>query len=258
MRQLIYLSIVTISFGCLLSSCQSADSANKDSIEQVVETEEEKVYESLQAKLNERKVAFNAKASPEKKALYTEGIEAVVNSGIVESAKQKGDKYSNFSLTNAEGKNIELKNLLEQGHVILTWYRGGWCPYCNLTLARMQEELPAFRALGAQLVALTPELPDSSLSTKDKHNLQFEVLSDVGNEVAKEYGIVFKLIDGVAESYQNSFNLHKYNGDKSAELPLAATYVIDRNGIIQYAFLDADYRNRAEPSEIVLALQQLK
>jgi peroxiredoxin len=94
-------------------------------------------------------------------------------------------------------------------------------------------------------LALTPELPDRSISTTEKHQLQFEVLSDVGNKVAKQYGIVFKLTDAVAEVYQEGFDLHGFNGDESDELPLAATYVIDQNGVCLYV-LDAEYTNRAE------------
>jgi len=126
-----------------------------------------------------------------------------------------------------------------------------------MTLHKLQEELPDFKATGANLLALTPELPDKSISTKEKHQLEFEVLSDLGNKIAHEYGIVFKLIPDVADIYQKGFDMHGHNGDESDELPLAATYIIDENGVIQYAFLDAEYRNRAEPSEILAVLRQL-
>ncbi len=212
----------------------------------------------LQEVLDERKAIFEKKAPTELKQVYTEGINAVVQSGILENAKQIGDQAPEFTLSNALGKQVSLSDYLKKGPVVLTWYRGGWCPYCNLTLHRLQEELPNFKAEGASLLALTPELPDKSISTAEKHELQFEVLSDVGNVVARDYGIVFKLTDEVAENYQKNFDLHAYNGDASDELPLAATYVIDTNGVIRYAFLDAEYRNRAEPAEILEALKSLK
>lgn len=101
---------------------------------------------------------------------------------------------------------------------------------------------------------MTPELPDESISSSEKHDLEFEVLSDVGNKVAKEYGIVFKLTDEVAEMYNQSFELNNHNGDESNELPLAVTYIINQEGEIVYAFLDADYRNRAEPFELTAFL----
>ena len=127
-----------------------------------------------------------------------------------------------------------------------------------MTLHYLQEQLPMIQLKGANLLALTPELPDKSMSTAEKHQLQFEVLSDLGNKVAKDYGIVFKLTDDVATSYQKGFNLHGYNGDESNELPLAATYVINQDGAIVYTFLDAEYRNRAEVSEIFKALDSLQ
>lgn len=127
-----------------------------------------------------------------------------------------------------------------------------------MTLHYLQEELSDIQLKGANLLALTPELPDKSMSTTDKHQLQFEVLSDVGNKVAKEYGIVFKLTDAVADSYQKGFDLHGFNGDESDELPLAATYVIAQDGTIVYTFLDAEYRNRAEAADILAAVDSIK
>ncbi len=214
-------------------------------------------YLPLQQTLDAKKAAFEAHATDEKKRIYAEGIEAVQNSGVLSAAKQVGDTAVNFILRNANGTAVELDQLLLKGPVVLTWYRGGWCPYCNLTLHRLQEELPKFKAAGATLVALSPELPDSSLSTSDRHALQFEVLSDPGNAVARSYGVVHKLTAPVAESYQASFDLHAYDGDTSDELPLPATYVIGTDKVITYAFLNADYRNRAEPRDILKALQRM-
>jgi peroxiredoxin len=213
---------------------------------------------TLQKKLDQKKADFNAKAPAEKKRIYQEGIDAVVATGILEKAIQVGDTAPDFTLKNALGEKVSLYNQLKKGAVILTWYRGGWCPYCNITLHELQQELPNFKAAGAHLLALTPEVPDQSISTAEKHELEFEVLSDVGNVVGKNYGIVYTLTPEVAEIYQAAFGLHQYNGDTSNELPLAATYVIDENGVVQYAFLDAEYRNRAEPSEILEAVKKIK
>lgn len=116
--------------------------------------------------------------------------------------------------------------------------------------------MPNFKAEGANLIALTSELPDESISTSEKHDLEFEVLSDVGNKVAQKYGIVFQLTDQVANMYNQSFDLNAHNGDQSNELPLAATFIIDQNGEIIYAFLDEDYRNRAEPADIISFLKK--
>lgn len=214
--------------------------------------------DSLQSILDARKAQWAEKAPESTKKAYDEGITDVIQKGVLAQAKQLGDQAPDFSLPNATGKSVRLADLLQKGPVILTWYRGGWCPYCNLTLRRLQDELARFQAAGANLLALTPELPDKSLSTQEKHELSFEVLSDLHNVIAKEYGVVFSLTPELAEMYQNAFDLHGYNGDETNELPLAATYVIDRSGTIRYAFLDAEYRHRAEPEDLLQVLAQLK
>lgn len=214
-----------------------------------------KNIKTLKEQLDETREAFGQKADDYTQRVFDEGIEAVIQNGIYKQAKDVGDRAPDFNLKNAVGKSVKLKDYLGQGKVVLTWYRGGWCPYCNLTLRALHNELPNFKANGAALIALTPELPDKSLSTAQKHSLGFEVLSDVGNAVAREYGIVFKLTQEVADIYQSAFDLHGYNGDESDELPLAATYVINEQGEIIYAFLDAEYRNRAEPSAITRVLK---
>lgn len=211
----------------------------------------------LQETLNKARFAWETKAPETIKEIYAEGINDVIRQDVVLNAKKNGDTAPNFILTNATGKAVELNDYLKKGPVVLTWYRGGWCPYCNMTLHHLQEQLPNIQLKGASLLALTPELPDKSMSTAEKHELQFEVLSDVGNTVAREYGIVFKLTDDVADSYQKGFDLHGYNGDESDELPLAATYVINQNGTIIYTFLDAEYRNRAESKDILAALDSI-
>lgn len=225
------------------------------------ETNEVETFETaaspLADLLNDKKTDFLAKADSAKIADYDAGLKAVEESGILASALNVNDQAIDFSLKNQEGETVNLKELLENGPVVLTWYRGGWRPYCNITLAFLQEKLPEFELAGARLVAITPELPDSSLSTAEKHELQFDILSDVGNKVAKQYGLVFKLTDAVAKRYRSGFDLHAYNGDDSNELPLAATYIIDSEGKIRYAFLDADYRNRAEPDELLRILGEL-
>ena len=213
--------------------------------------------EPLQLQLDTKRAEFERTAPEEKQRIYAEGIAAVEASGVVLHARNVGDQAPDFELTNAIGESVRLSDQLAEGPVVLTWYRGGWCPYCNMTLRALQGALAAIRGAGARLIALTPELPDRSLSTAEKHALSFHVLSDLGNHVAREYGIVFALTAEVAAIYQASFGLHEFNGDQSNELPLAATYVIDSSGVIRWAFLDAEYRNRAEPAKIVEVLKTL-
>lgn len=213
---------------------------------------------SLQAQLEGRSEASQSKATTENIKIAEDGINTIFSSGIMSRAKHSGDAAPDFTLFNATGIRVTLSEMLKESPVVLTWYRGGWCPYCNITLKYLQGKLGEIKAEGGTLIALTPESPDHSLSLREKHQLQFEILSDTGNNVARDYGIVYKLSDDVAKAYQEGFDLHAYNGDESHELPLAATYVIDQDGMIRYTFLSADYKKRAEPTDILAALKQLK
>lgn len=215
--------------------------------------------QTLESQLQAKQQASAAKSDPGTKKAYAAGIQAVKESGIEKQAVQVGQKAPDFMLKNAKGEDVALSEFLKSGPVVLTWYRGGWCPYCNLTLAALQKALPDIKAAGAQLVALTPELPDKSLTTIEKNALKFQVLTDLNHEVAKRYGIAFELTPDVASRYKKHFDLRAYNGTSAGDttLPLAATYIIDRDGVVRYAFLDADYRKRAEPAEIVAFLQKM-
>lgn len=212
---------------------------------------------SLQAQLDERRAAFSQMASDEMKAAFEQGVEEVGESGVMESAMKVGDKAPGFTLPNHAGEPVSLADLLKDGPVVLTWYRGGWCPYCNIQLQAYQEAMPEWEKHGAQLVAVSPETPDNAEDTVDKGELRFTVLSDAGNEVARKYGVVYTLPQVVLDQFDGRIDLAKYNGDDKNELPLAVTYVIDTDGVIRYAFLDKDYRKRAEPAAITEALGAL-
>ena len=216
--------------------------------------------DSLQETIDARKAENRAKAPTEKLADYAAGIEAVAKSGIVETAATVGDVAPDFTLTDSNGTAVTLSDELEKGPVVLTWYRGGWCPYCNIQLAAYQQILPQIEELGAQLIAVSPELPDKSHSTVEKNQLKFTVLSDINLKVAEEYGLVFELTPEVEKHYANSFSIKEYYGEEAStrELPLAATYVINPTGKIVWSFLDADYTKRAEPRDIISALDAIE
>lgn len=168
-----------------------------------------------------------------------------------------GDKAPLFSLKNHLGKTVELRSLLGKGKVIISFYRGEWCAYCNLEIKALQDRLSDFQTLGASLIAITPESADHSLSIVKKHQLKFPVLTDLGSIVAKTYKLVFELSEEANTIYEK-FGIHveKRNADHSRTLPVPATFVIGEDRIIKYAFVDADYSNRAEPEEIVAVLKQ--
>ena len=187
---------------------------------------------------------------------YEEGVAQVKGLGTVEKALKVGDKAPDFELPDGSGNKVKLSKMLETGPVVVTWYRGGWCPYCNIALMGFQEALPEIKAQGASLVAISPETPDNTMKTSEMDKLGFEVLSDKANKVAHAYGVAYKMPPAISGMMKD--RLAKQNGDDSNELPLGATYVIDRSGVIRYAFVDHDYRKRAEPSAVVAALKALK
>ncbi|MEL6398289.1 MAG: peroxiredoxin-like family protein [Cyanobacteria bacterium J06607_6] len=178
--------------------------------------------------------------------------------GIEDQSLKVGDAIPPVTLPNALGKSVAVPDLLKAGPVVIAFYRGGWCPYCNMELRALQQALPAIKAQGAQLVAIAPETPDNSLSTQEKNDLSFEVLSDVGNQVARAFGLVFTLPEYLRPLYQSfGIDLAAYNGDSSFELPVPATYVVDTTGNIVHAFVNVDYTQREDPENIVAALQQI-
>lgn len=180
-----------------------------------------------------------------------EGIEQA-KASTLHTAKTIGDHAPDFELPNALGETITLRERLKHNKVIIIWYRGSWCPYCNLALRAYQQQLDAYRAAGAELIAISPEKPDGSISLTEKHALQFQVLSDKDNSVARKFGITFTLSKLLTFLYRfGGANLAQANKNTSRELPLSAAYVINRDGIIEYAFLEADYKKRADPVEIL-------
>jgi len=213
---------------------------------------------SLEKQLEAKKEGFAETAPQEIQNLYAQGVKDVAATGIEARALGVGDKAPDFTLPEARGETVRLYDLLEEGPVVLTWYRGGWCPYCNLELAAYQQMLDEFEAAGVQLVAISPELPDKSLTTAEKQELSFKVLSDTGNKAARKYNIVFELPKPIAENYSGFFDFEEVYGDTSHELPLPATYVVDRDGIIRYAFAKADYTLRAEPSKVLAIVKSLE
>ena len=215
---------------------------------------------TLKDQLEARKSEFGKMAPDSVKEAYEKGVLSVVEAAVVKKAKQVREVAPDFTLKDAQGQPVSLKSLTAKGPVVLVWYRGGWCPYCNLTVRALQKALPQIQAAGAQLVALTPELPDKAAATAQKAELTFPVLTDLNHEVAKAYGTTFELTPEVARIYGEKFNLLSFNGKAAGDttLPLAATYIIDQTGVIRWAFLDADYRKRAEPADIVTFLKGMK
>ena len=214
---------------------------------------------SLSDRIGETIESFMS-ALPEDEALIVGGsFEKLYASQIAENAIIAGDIAPNFTLPNITGDPVSLYEVLNSGPVVLSFYRGGWCPFCNLELQALQAQLSEFRALGANLIGVSPETPDTSLSAIDKHQLEFEVLSDIGNITARQYGLLFTVYEEMRPLYLKwGLDVPASNGDDSWELPVPATYVIDTDSVVRAAHVDKDYTRRMEPAQILATLRELK
>ncbi len=214
---------------------------------------------TLKVELDAFRSSFMSNAPAEVREAMTRADMELAASGIARRAIKAGDLAPDIRLPDARGGQVRLRELLAKGPVVVSFYRGGWCPYCNLELRALQNALPAIRQLGAELVAISPQTPDESLSTAEKSELAFAVLSDTGSATAKAYGIAFDLAEELRPIYTRfGHSLPDKNGDDSWVLPIPATYVIDTKGVVVLAFVDVDYRNRLEPAEILSALGCLR
>ena len=211
---------------------------------------------TLADKLNVVTENFANSVDPQYVQAFEDFIYVLKKSGVENSALKVGDTAPGFELKNALGRRVSLSDALKNGPVILTWYRGGWCPYCNLALHELQTFLQQFKSAGASLIALSPERPDKSLTLQEKHHLEFEVLTDLDNKIAKKYGGVHALSTEVRD-YYNSKKVFEFYPSELYEFPIPATYIIDQNYKVRYAFVDADFRKRAEPSDILHALRAI-
>ena len=213
----------------------------------------------LDQQLADFKAEFLRTAPAGRATLYEAKIEELRSSFALKAAVGVGAIAPAFRLPDVKGHPVSLADLLRRGPVVVTFYRGGWCPYCNIQLRAYQAVLPQIAALGARLVAISPQLPDQSLSTAQANELTFEVLSDVGNHAARRFGLVYALPDELRAALRsNNKALPGINGDESWELPLPATYVIARDGRIALAYIEVDYRKRLEPEAILDALRSLQ
>ncbi|MUH38277.1 AhpC/TSA family protein [Zobellia amurskyensis] len=209
--------------------------------------------------LTDAKIESGRQANPE----FMKGVDQ-----IIEQAKsfQEGgnaikiaQKAPKFQLPNPEGKLIALDTLLEKGPVVITFYRGNWCPYCNLQLRALQARLEEIHALGATLVAISPQVPDGSLTKDEISTMDFTVLSDQDAKVATQYGVAWQVPEFLAEHMRvdRKLDLEKINNGNGNVLPIPATFILGQDGVVTWRYVNVDYRTRSEPDEIIEALKNL-
>lgn len=205
------------------------------------------------------KIAQSRNANPE----FMKQVDALMDKAKAfeqgAEALAVGQMAPDFSLPNQEGESVSLSKLLEKGPVVVSFYRGSWCPYCNLQLRALQAHLDEIHGLGAELVAISPQVPDDSMSKNDISKMTFQVLSDQGADMAAQYGVAWQVPEFLLEHMKvdRQLDLENINNGNGKILPIPATFVINQQGEVVWRFVDVDYRTRSEPADIIAALQAL-
>lgn len=214
---------------------------------------------SIHEQSEQLKAAAAERLPAEVNDVFDRSIRDLLDQGVPAGAVTVGDTLEPFTLTDATGAPVSLDQLVEHGPAVIVFYRGGWCPYCNLALRTYQRELlPELAAFGARLVAISPQSPDQSLSTAEKAELEFTVLSDPGNRVAHRVGIVFQQADEVLEVQRTlGLDLAEVNAEGSTELPRPTVLIVDRDRTVRFVDVQPDYTARTEVADILAGLSDL-
>lgn len=184
-------------------------------------------------------------------------IEEQMKSGLL-TGLPVGAKAKDFALTDALGHQVSLYEELSKGPVVLTFYRGGWCPFCNVQLRAYEKILPQIRELGAQLIAISPQSPDHTLTQQEKEQLSFHVLSDTHGMTAARYSLLFDVPDDMRQVLESfGLNLAEYNQTDRWILPVPATFMIDESAVVRFSYVNPDFMKRLEPQEMLAELRKI-
>ena len=212
---------------------------------------------SLREQFAERKELVATYVPAEIQAIHARVIAELQQQRIAEGALAPGAKAPAFELTDHNGKLLSSIELLTKGRLVICFFRGRWCPFCVGQLEAMNRLVSEIEEVGASLIAISPQTVQQSFFMADQHQLQFPLLSDVGNDVARQFGLVYRVPDFQQAVYRRAFvNLPLANGDESWELPIPATYIIERDSTVLYASSNPDYTERPEPGEILTAVKR--
>jgi peroxiredoxin len=240
-------------------------SKNKEhqNIEEDKEVESQKpetlsITMSLQDKLDAYAEIAKSKIAPAHKKVMIESLQRLKNQQMEAKFPKTGDRADNFELVDNKGNKVELYELLKEKNVVLLFYRGSWCPYCNLELKEFKNYYQAFKNAGLEVIAISPEKPSYSEVFNNKNSLPFPLLFDDHNKVAKKYHLNFTLDPQLVPIYkQFGIDIGERNGNGEWEIPVPATFIISKDKSIKYVFADVDYKHRAEPDS-VLALAKTR
>ncbi len=205
------------------------------------------------------KIAAGRQANPD----FMKGVDDIIEQAKSfqqgSSAIKVGEQAPSFELPNPDGKLISFTELLAKGPLVVTFYRGSWCPYCNLQLKALQARLADIHSLGAQLVAISPQVPDGSMSENEISEMDFLVLSDQSAKVASQYGVEWEVPEYLVEHMRvdRKLDLEAINNGNGNILPIPATFIIGRDGLVTWRYVDVDYRTRSEPDDIIEELRKL-
>jgi peroxiredoxin len=212
---------------------------------------------SLREQFAERKELVAKYVPAEVQAIHARVIAELQQQRIAEGALAVGAKAPAFELTDHNGKLVSSTELLTKGRLVICFFRGRWCPFCVGQLEAMNLMIPEIEEAGAWLIAISPQTMQQSFFMADQHKLRFPLLSDVGNNVARQFGLVYRVPEFQQAVYRRAFiNLPLANGDESWDLPIPATYVVDPDGTVIYASSNPDYTERPEPGEILSAIKR--
>jgi peroxiredoxin len=205
--------------------------------------------------LSQKKKTFSEKMPKEIVELYEKNIQEIKGTGLEKSALNVGKKAPDVMI-NFHGTKRPLSSVYGRGPVVLKFYRGGWCPYCMTELKHYDNMIEDFKKAGAQILAFAPDTEAMTKKTQSTHDLSFDVLSDEGHAIARQFGLVYKLDDKVVGNLKkNGIDISVYQGNNDKELSIPATYVVNKEGKIVFAYIDADYRQRAEPEDVLKAVK---
>jgi peroxiredoxin len=269
LRNLFLIGVFTISLNSCSKSFIKKTNSYKDKRdfksqnEEIPEIESEKpetlsITMSLQDKLDAYAEIAKSKIAPANKKVMIESLQRLKSQQMETKFPKAGDKADNFELKDPKGNQVELYNLLKEKNVVLLFYRGSWCPYCNLELKEFKNYYQAFKNAGLEVIAISPEKPSYSEIFNNKNSLPFPLLFDQDNKIAKKYHLNFTLDPQLVPIYkQYGINIGERNGNGEWEIPVPATFIISKDKIIKYVFADVDYKHRAEPDS-VLALAKAR